>query len=178
MNDQIPDLAQVRTFTFAAWVKDADDIVFSFSDGTPRNRIQFERWGNLLVYGWQQGPLFDAVQVQAPTWESGRWHHVAVMVSGKEVTLYCDGCHLISRSIGHRTGSQTLAPFDLGNLTEAYIGLLPANHDHQPQRLDGQIDDVQFCGRALDERAIRFLFENPGEVFTGHQFTGHQPTNR
>lgn len=171
ISDHISELGRARTFTFSAWVKDAKNIVFSFSDGTPRNRVQFELWGNLLVYGWQRGALFDAVQGRVPSWESGRWHHVAAMVSGGKVTLYVDGNHLVSRSTGHRINSETLTPSDLVGSTQAYIGLLPSNHNHKPQRLGGMIDDIQFYGRALDEQAVRFLFENPGEVFTGHQKT-------
>ncbi|MCH1509149.1 MAG: hypothetical protein L7T84_08100 [Akkermansiaceae bacterium] len=169
ISEHIPVMMDVRSFTFATWVKDASNMVFSFSDGTPRNRVQFELWGNLLVYGWQQGPLFDAVQGRVPGWKKGQWQHVAVMVSGREVTLYVDGRYLVSRSVGHRLSSPTLTPYDLGNVTEAYIGFLPSNHNHKPQRLGGMIDDVQFYGRALDERAIRYLFENAGEPFLGFE---------
>jgi len=164
-SDQIPGLTKARSFTFAAWVKDAQNILFSFSDDSPRNRIQFERWGNQLIYGWQQEGGFDAVQGNVSGWESGRWHHVAVTFSGREVALYFDGRLLTSSAIGQRISSPILAPSDFSNLTHGYIGLLPSNHDQQPQRLNGQIDDIQFYGRALDEKAIRFLYEHPGEVF-------------
>ena len=117
------------------------------------------------LHGWQKGSLFDAVQGNVPEWEAGRWYHVAVTVSGREVSLYRDGMPLISRSTGQRISSQSLVPCDLDGLTEAYIGRLPSNHNHKPQRLGGQIDDVQFYGRALDEKAIRYMFENSGNVF-------------
>ena len=99
-------------------------------------------------------------------WDGGSWYHVVVTVSGRQVSLYRDGQLLISRSIGQRIRSEPLVPSDLGNLTEVYIGLLPSNHDHKPQRLGGVIDDVQLYGRALDEQAVRFLFENPGEAYS------------
>ena len=157
-------LTKTRSFTFTAWIKGADDIIFSVSDGTPYSRIQFELWGNLLVYGWQKGALFDAIEGKVDRWEPERWYHIAVTVSGPTVTLYRDGSPLLSRSIGQRISSKSLVPADLERPSKTYIGFLPSNHIHKPQHLGGMIDDVQLYGRALDEQAVRFLFENPGET--------------
>jgi len=172
----VPQLARSKAFTFAAWVKDLDNMIFSFSDGTSDNRIQFEKWGNQLIYGWQQGGSFDAVGGKASDWNKGDWHHVAVTVSGREVTIYLNGTRLVSRATGQRVGLAVLAPSDLTRATKGHLGLLPANHNGKPQWMDGQIDDVQIYGRALDEAAIEDLFEQPGAVNT--EFPATQADNK
>ncbi len=153
-----------RTFTFSAWVKNANNMFFSISDGTQKNRVQFERWGGRLIYGWQQGAMFDAVQGNVSDWQDDRWHHVVVTASGPQISLYFDGVPLVSRSTGQRINSDSVIPADMPAADRSYIGYLPANHHDGPQKLEGMIDDVQLYGRALDEESIRYLFENPGET--------------
>ncbi len=165
ISDHIPAMTELSTFTFAAWVRNARDIVFSFSDGSPRNRVQFELHGNRLLYGWQQGSRFDAIQGRVPGWEKGRWYHVAVSVSGGSLTIYRDGLALNSQSLGQKISSKTLALIDVKGATHAFIGYLPSNHSQLPQTLGGQIDDVQFYRQALDEQAVRYLYEHPGEAY-------------
>ena len=165
ISDHIPAMTEVSTFTFAAWVRGARGIVFSFSDGSPRNRVQFELHGNRLLYGWQQGARFDAIQGRVPGWEKGHWHHVAVSVSGGSLTIYRDGLALNSQSLGQKISSNTFALIDVKGATLAFIGRLPSNHSQLPQTLGGQIDDVQFYRQALDEQAVRYLYEHPGEAY-------------
>jgi hypothetical protein len=162
----LPSLTSNSAFTIAAWVCDAKGMVFSVSDGTPRNRVQFERFGNLLLYGWQKGGNFDHIAADVAGWETGRWYHVAVSVSGGMVTLYRDGHALQAPcSRGMQINTPSLGPIDLEKPTHAYIGYLIANHANAPQFLGGKIDDVQIYRRALDERAIRYLYEHPGQTY-------------
>lgn len=162
----IAALAKCRAFTIAAWIRDAHNMVFSVSDGTQRDRVQFERDGNRLLYGWQKGGEFDHIAAGGAGWEQGRWYHVAVSVSGGFVTLYRDGRALDApRSSGMKIGTPPRGLIDIVKPTHAYIGYLIANHADTPQSLAGKIDDVQIYGRALDERAIRYLYEHPGETY-------------
>lgn len=167
ISDHIEALTNVSAFTFSAWVRDARNIVFSFSDGSPRNRIQFELYGRRLLYGWQKGARFDAIHGRVSGWNKGRWYHVVVAVSGGQVTIYRDGRLLNSQSSGQKISAKTLALIDIDDPTQAFIGYLPSNHSHQPQALGGQIDDVQFYRQALDARGVEFLFENPGATWKG-----------
>ncbi len=103
-------------------------------------------------------------------WERGRWYHVACSVSGGNVTIYRDGQALIKpRSYGEVIGTRARAPIDINRPTHAYLGFLVSNHAQQKQSLGGQLDDVQFYGRALDEQAIQFLYEHPGDTYSKAQ---------
>lgn len=165
LSAHIPVLTSTSAYTLTAWVRDADDIVFSMSDGTPRDRVQFELHGQWLYYGWQEGDVFDHIRACVSDWERGRWYQVAVSVSGGSVTIYRDGQALIKpHSYGEWLGTRARAPIDVDHPTHAHLGFLVSNHVHQEQFLGGQLDDVQFYGRALDEQAIKFLFENPGAI--------------
>ena len=165
LSPHIQSLTDVTAYTLTAWVCGARNIVFSVSDGTACDRVQFELHGRWLYYGWQKGDRFDAIRARVPEWESGRWHHVAVSVSGGTVTVYQDGKALMApQSHGAIIGTPARAPIDVERPTHAYLGFLVSNHKREGQFLRGQIDDVQLYGRALDEQAIRFLFEHPGET--------------
>lgn len=167
LSEHIPMLTDTAAFTLTAWVRDAGGIVFSVSDGTPHDRIQFELHGQRLLYGWQKGDRFDLIPARVSEWERGRWYHIAVSVSGGTVSLYRDGHSLITpRSHGTNLNTSARAPIDVDRPTHAYLGFLVANHNRKNQFLGGEIDDVQFYGRALDEQAIRYLVEHPGETFS------------
>jgi hypothetical protein len=82
------------------------------------------------------------------------------------VTIYRDGRALIEpRRTGGVINTRAIAPIDLKNPSAAYLGSLPSNHAQKQQFLGGDLDDVQIYGRALDEVAIRYLFEHPGATF-------------
>jgi hypothetical protein len=165
LSRHIPTLAGSAAFTFTCWICDARDMMFSVSDGTRLDRLQFELLGKSLLYGWQQGGQFDHVQARVPEWKRGRWYHVAVAMSGRAVTMYRDGRALVTRSAGIKLNSASVALSDLNKPTHAYIGHLISNHANQKQFLFGKIDDVQFYNRALDEQAVRYLFEHPGATW-------------
>ncbi len=166
LSEHIAPITATSTFTFAAWVRDARDMVFSVSDGTKRDRVQFELHGNQLLYGWQKGAQFDQITGRVSGWERERWYHIAVSVSGGAVTIYRDGRPLNSpRGRGVKINTRTRVPADIDRPTHAYIGQLIANHANSKQFLAGKIDDIQFYSRALDGRSVRFLFEHPGQTF-------------
>jgi hypothetical protein len=163
-------LTHTNAFTLAAWVRNADGIVFSMSNGTAQQRVQFELNGSWLYYGWQHGDEFDRISAGVSGWEPDRWYHVAVSISGGTVTIYRDGRALIEpRRTGGVINTPALAPIDLKNPSAAYLGRVPSNHVHQEQFLGGDLDDVQLYGRALDEVAIRYLFEHPGATLSLEQ---------
>jgi len=176
LSGHVSTLTGSAAFTFTCWVRDAHDIVFSVSDGTPRDRVQFELHGDSLLYGWQQRGYFDQIQARVPGWEAGRWYHLAVSMSGRAVTIYRDGRALVTRSTGTKLNTSSVALSDLNDPTHAYIGVLIANHANQKQFLLGKIDDVQFYNRALDEQAVRYLYEHPGTTWDA-AVTGPEPRN-
>jgi hypothetical protein len=176
LSDHIASLTNTSTFTFTAWVRDARDMVFSMSDGTKYDRVQFELHGNQLLYGWQKGARFDHIAGRISQWQRGRWYHIAVSVSGGAVTIYRDGQALNSpRGRGLKINTRTRVPADIDRPTHAYIGHLIANHNNSGQFLAGKIDDIQFYSRALDGRSIRFLFEHPGQTFQEPSVKAKQP---
>ncbi|UUO06130.1 FecR domain-containing protein [Blastopirellula sp. J2-11] len=169
-SEHLSALTSTNAFTLTAWVRNANDIVFSVSDGTNRQRIQFELEENWLYYGWQQGDRFDRISASVPPWLPDRWRHVAVSVSGGSVTLYLDGRALIEpKRMGGVINTRAIAPIQLKNPTSAYLGRVPSNHVQEEQFLGGELDDVQLYGRALDEVAIHYLFEHPGETLPHKQ---------
>ncbi|MDX2459120.1 MAG: LamG domain-containing protein, partial [Gammaproteobacteria bacterium] len=166
ISKHIEALTDTSSFTFSAWIYESHDMVFSLSDGTPQNRVQFELHPGLLIYGWRQGDEFDDICARVPSWEKGRWYHVAVSISGGTATIYRDGLAVTTRSTGSKINSRTMVLSDIDHPTHAYIGFLIKNHNLQPQYLNGTIDDVQFYRRGLDERAIRYLYEHPGTTWS------------
>ena len=159
----LPVLTKAKAFTLSAWVRNAENIVFSVSDATANQRVQFETGGPRLSYGWQRGNSFDRISAAAPGWERDRWYHLAVSVSGGDVMIYRDGRALIKpRRTGEAHNSQALAPVDLKSPSVACLGRLPCNDVGQQQVLNGDLGDVQLYGRALDEATISYLFEHPG----------------
>jgi len=167
ISEHVPIMTRVNAFTFSAWVRNARDMVFSFSDGTPANRVQFELLGMSLLYGWRSGSSFDHIRGRVPRWGRDRWFHVAVSISGGVVTIYRNGEILSSRASGVKINTKPMSLVDVENPTSAFVGYLHRNHVDKPQRLGGQIDDIQIYRYALDAEAIRFLYENPGVSWKG-----------
>ncbi|MCM8541613.1 MAG: FecR domain-containing protein [Lentisphaeraceae bacterium] len=155
-------------FTISAWVKNPVNMIFSMSDGTKQNRLQFERYKNRLLYGWQKGKFFDPVYTLV-NWEKDRWYHVAYTYSGGHISLYRDGVELLSSQTHGRLNTKVLGPIDFQNLSHAYIGRLykgtpSPEFPDSIQKLMGQIDDFQIYSNALTEPQLKFLFENPGKT--------------
>lgn len=155
-------------FTISAWVKNPVNMIFSMSDGTKHNRLQFERYKNRLLYGWQKGKFFDPIYALVK-WEKDRWYHVAYTYSGGNISLYRDGVEVLGSQTQGRLNTKALGPIDYSNLSHAYIGRLykgtpSSDFPDSIQKLMGQIDDFQIYGNALTESQLKFLYENPGQV--------------
>lgn len=154
-------------FTISAWVKNPVNMIFSMSDGTKNNRLQFERYKNRLLYGWQKGQFFDPVY-SIVNWEKDRWYHVAYTYSGGHISLFRDGVEILGSQTQGRLNTKILGPMDFPNLTHAQIGRLfkgtpSPDFPDSIQKLLGQIDDFQIYGNALTEEQLKFLFDNPGK---------------
>ena len=154
-------------FTVSAWVKNPVNMVFSMSDGTKHNRLQFERYKNRVLYGWQKGKFFDPIYAIVD-WEDNKWYHMAFTYSGGHISLYRDGVELTSNTQG-RLNTRALGPIDFSNLNRAHIGVLVKGTPSKPfpdsiQKLMGQIDDFQIYSSALTPEQMKFLYENPGKA--------------
>jgi len=168
VGEHLDTLGELSSFTIAAWVRNPVNMIFSISDATFGRRIQFERSHNLLYYGWQNGPQWDAVRAVVDSgWAQDQWYHVAVTVDDRNVTLYRDGRVLIGpRSRGVLLGTPVQRPMDLAVKNRAFIGKVDLTSGTPPleQFYDGDLDDLQIYGRALDADAIRYLHTHPGQA--------------
>ena len=82
------------------------------------------------------------------------------------VRLYRDGELIASGSVGSKIGTPVRNPSSVKNATSVYLGKLEDGHQGEesfPQWFEGQMDDVQFYSGALDEGAIQYLYQHPGE---------------
>lgn len=160
---------QSESFTFTVWVRDPRNslaMLFSLSGETERSRVQVHLFRKHVVYGWQDGLHYDAVSGRVDGWESGRWYHVAVACRDGVVRLYRDGELIASGSVGSKIGTPVRNPSSVKNATSVYLGKLEDGHQGEesfPQWFEGQMDDVQFYSGALDEGAIQYLYQHPGE---------------
>lgn len=167
-----------ESFTIAAWVRDPGEriaIVFSLSDGTESNRVQFHLHRRNVVFGWQNSLHFDAVLGKVDGWQQGRWYHVAVTSRHGMVRLYRDAEQIGASPVGIKLGTHSLSPADVKNPTHASLGQLTDGAPYEkawPQWFGGQMDDVQFYGRELDARAIHYLYEHPGSEWQHHDVGG------
>ncbi len=87
------------------------------------------------------------------------WHHLALTWDGSLLTFYLDG-----------NAYGTATPGTVNTiLTENLVlgtGIRQAFGSNTTARwTDGLIDDVQIYDESLDETAIEFLFQNPGNVY-------------
>jgi hypothetical protein len=172
VGEHLDTFGELSSFTIVAWVRNPGNMIFSISDATFRRRIQFERYGSHLYYGWQNEHSWDAVRtVVDGGWAQDQWYHVAVTVDDRNVTLYRDGRVLIGpRSRGVLLGTPVQRPIDLAVKSRALIGKVDltsgTKRPGQPldQFFDGEIDDMEIYSRALDAEAIRYLHTHPGET--------------
>ena len=171
LSQHVDTLSGLGSFTLTAWIRDPGDnvsILFSFSDGSASNRIQFNLNRRFLVYLWQdQSSHWDSVAGPVDGWKPGQWYHVAVSVSPSGVRLYRDGDLLATGSKGVQIGTPILTPPALEKPKEVFLGHVregTAQTMVEPQWFGGVMDDVQLYAGALDHAAIRYLCEKPGEA--------------
>lgn len=161
---------EAEAFTVSAWVRDPSDrigIIFSLSDGTENQRVQFHLNRRHVVFGWQNGLHYDSVSGKVDGWEPGRWYHVAVRSRDRLIWLYRDGEQIGSASLGEKIGTRILSLATIRQPTEACLGKLSdaGGEAARTQWFGGKIDDVQIYSSALNHRGIRYLYEHPGEAW-------------
>lgn len=141
-------------FTIACWVY-VDSLstwsrVFDFGSGarrwmmlTPRSSAGTVRYAISRVHGYNEQVIEGASPL--PT---GRWVHVAVTLAGTLGTLYVDGAAVGSNA------QMTLAPFDLGETTQNFLGR--SQYPNDPA-LRAQLDDFRVYQGALGAAEIAAL---------------------
>lgn len=85
--------------------------------------------------------------------ETGRWHHLAVVVrNAGDLSVYVSGCE----ESGSVEGIATAPAYEggIGNLGRANAGVAP-----QVNTLQGQLDDFRYYGRALSEEEVSRLYD-------------------
>jgi len=141
-------------FTIGCWVY-LDSIstwsrVFDFGSGTrrymmltPRSDAGTVRYAISRVHGYNEQVIEGASPL--PT---GRWAHVAVTLAGTLGTLYIDGAE-----VGNNA-QMTLAPFELGETTQNFLGR--SQYPKDPA-LRGRLDDFRVYQGALTAAEIAAL---------------------
>jgi hypothetical protein len=137
--------ARVLLDSAATWSR-----VFDFGSGTrrymmltPRSNTGVVRYGISTVHGYNEQAIDGTAAL--PT---GRWVHVAVTLSGTLGTLYMDG------TVAGTNAQMTLAPFELGETTQNWLGRSQFANDPD---LQGRVDDLRFYSGALGAAEIAAL---------------------
>lgn len=169
LSEHIAKLSRTESFSLSLWVRDPSApmaMLFSLSGESEQSRIQCHLAKKYVIYGWQNGLHYDSISGRIDGWENGRWYHVAVVFRDGVVRLYRDGLLIGSGSVGGKIGTPVGNPSTVENATRAYLGRLHDGRQGEEaasQWFGGQIDDVQFYSGALDEDAIQFIYQYPGE---------------
>jgi hypothetical protein len=177
VSEHLPSVLDYDVFTFTAWIrirKPGEYVapIFSISDGTIHQRMQLSTWNKALVFLWQNGAHLDVANAIAfKEWEPDRWYHVALVHNKSGVALYCDGERLGWFTRGKRLGSKPATLQSLQQPTQMRLGSVPAGYragiNHViPLYFSGGMDDVQLYSIALDEDAIRYIYDNPGREWS------------
>ncbi len=172
LSDHLEAFTQADSFTISAWVRNPADgtaILFSLSDGTLSNRLQIQLSRRFLVFGWQQGLHFDSVTSGLiDRWEPDRWYHVTVTSRDGLLWLYRDGEQIGSSSIGQKLGTPIPSFASLDTPTSAFLGKrnITSGERFKPQYFGGSIDDLQIYQDAISPEGIRFLYTNPGDIWS------------
>lgn len=173
LSAHLETFADLESFTLSAWIRDPAErvgILFSLSDGTAKNRVQFNLNSKFLVYLWQdQTSHWDSIAGRVEGWTPGQWYHVAVSVGPSGVRLYRDGELLTNGSVGIQIGTRFQSPAEVVAPSEAFIGHIKqgtARSSLRPQWFGGVMDDIQIYATPLSHAAIRTLYDNPGEPWS------------
>ncbi|XAH24485.1 LamG-like jellyroll fold domain-containing protein [Xylophilus sp. GW821-FHT01B05] len=136
--------ARVYLDSAATWSR-----VFDFGSGPRRYLMLTPRSGNgTCRYAISTVHAYNEQRIDGPALPTGRWVHVAVTLSGTVGTLYIDGT-----AVGSNT-QMTLAPFDLGETTQNYLGRSQFSSDPD---LQGRVDDFRLYSGALAAADIATL---------------------
>jgi len=139
-------MSDVGDFTIAMWVywnaSQTYARVFDFGTSDIAYMALFARDGKGLLRFAVTGTTYYGEQSIAATGAlpTGRWVHVAVTLSGTVGTLYVDGA-----AVG-RNASIALAPFQLGNTTQNWLGRSQYSADPY---FNGRMQDLRLFSGAL-----------------------------
>ena len=152
-------LVGLGDFTISAWVK-LNTVtnwsrVFDFGTGTsaymfltPKNSIT-----NVVRFAISADGIPGEQTINGTAaLPAGVWTHVAVSLSGAIGTLYVNGAAVGTNS------AMNVAPFNLGNTTQNYLG--KSQYVSDPQ-LNGMVDEFQIYGRPLSVAEIAALAAPP-----------------
>lgn len=150
---QLPDdiVKNLTDFTVTAWVhmdnsKDYQRI-FDFGSGTTKNMYLTSSGRNDGAVGLSfaiNGGSGEQVVQKGSDIATGKWVHVAVVMSGSTCTLYENG-----QKVGENT-KMTINPSSIGSTNKDWIG----KSQYGDPNFDGQIDDFCIYKRALAANEI------------------------
>ncbi|HKX42952.1 MAG TPA: LamG-like jellyroll fold domain-containing protein [Burkholderiaceae bacterium] len=147
-------VANLGDFTIAVWVYwnavSTNARVFDFGSSdiaymmlTPRDA------GGVLRFSVSGTTYFGDQSITATSaLPTGRWVHVAVTLSGTQGTLYVDGAAVGS------SASIALAPFQLGNTTQNWLGRSQYSADPY---FNGRLQDLRLYSGALTAAQVAAL---------------------
>jgi len=143
-----PVLSNRASFTLAAWVRPAAvDSAAGIAGQHQVVELGFPGGGDIRVWTAQGG----SIQIPYP-FSPGEWHHVAVVGTGTQLTLYLDGAAAASTDAVAATYGSSPDAFGLGG------GIL----DAPGPSLQGWIDDLRLYGDALGPAAVVYVATAPG----------------
>jgi hypothetical protein len=182
------DVATGGAFTFAAWINpDLDSGQFHFLGkrnrqitGTFSPRWTFSQLDtSLFFHGLEGGAGYATDAGLNPADYSdtenfmltgggllsvGTWTHVALVFGGPggTQTIYTNGAVAASMAVPAGFSPDGLDSFELlpNNGNNMYLGSRPAGSSGGVEYFDGQMDEVFFAQRALEQSEIQDLFEN------------------
>lgn len=157
---QLPDeiVKGLTDFTITTWVymesSQGYQRIFDFGNDTTTNMFLTSSGGNAgakgLAFCITTGGSSKEEKIQKGTeLESGKWVHVALVVSGNTGTLYENG-----KKVGENT-NMTLNPSKLGVTTKNYIG----KSQYGDPNFHGQVDDFCIYNRALSGTEIAGMLQ-------------------
>ena len=145
-------VSALNDFTISTWVKvDANATwarVFDFGSGTGSYMFLAPASGGTSVrYAiTTRQRRRAAVEPRRQSFD-GRWHHLAVTLSGSTGVLYVDGVPADTNL------NMTLKPSSLGSTTQNYIG----KSQWPDPNLTGSVDDFRIYSRALNATEVAAL---------------------
>ena len=164
------DIAEsVNQFTISAWIKP------EFDAGTPQmvaisKDLTFQIAINNIAEP-QHAPVFtiyDGIRwhevVGADQLEEGKWHHIAGVLEGSEITMFVDGIQQHTISIPPITAEGWLTDMEMGiSISESDI-VIGADYDEGTElatsKFSGQISGVSVHNKALNVEFINEVIQN------------------
>jgi hypothetical protein len=147
-------LSDLGDFSIAVWVywnvASTNTRVFDFGSSDIAYLALIPRdSGGVLRFMVTGTTYFGEQNIVATTaLPTGRWVHVAVTLSGTQGTLYVDG------AVAGSSASIALAPFQLGNTTQNWLGRSQYSAD---PTFNGRLQDLRLYSGALSAQEVAAL---------------------